>query len=262
MTDNLKLWNAVEQTHPKYVKSFKRGGGFSGTAINPAYLVKVATQHWGPMGDHWGVTVLDEKYVPGAPLVDKDKKIIPGAFEQIHVVRIQLWHPGQDGVRATVESFGQTTFVGMNKYGPFTDEEAPKKSLTDATTKALSMLGFSADIFLGMWDDSKYVNDRKEAVKRDAAKQQQSGSDTTVKTPEETVQEAVQTIDAEVKDRWQIWEKNMGEMVAGISSDEDLMTLKENVRKEFEECPDKETRKRVAMIFANKGAEIAERADA
>jgi hypothetical protein len=71
----------------------------------------------------------------------------------------------------TVEHFGQTTFVGKNKNGYFTDEEAPKKSLTDAIGKALSMLGFSADIYLGLFDDNKYVNDRKaEAAKAGAPK--------------------------------------------------------------------------------------------
>ena len=43
-------------------------------------------------------------------------------------------------------------------FGPFTDEEAPKKSLTDALSKAMSWLGFAADIHLGRWDDNKYVN--------------------------------------------------------------------------------------------------------
>ncbi len=33
---------------------------------------------------------------------------------------------------------------------------APKKSLTDATKKALSQLGFSADIFLGLYDNPQY----------------------------------------------------------------------------------------------------------
>ncbi len=54
----------------------------------------------------------------------------------------------------------------------------------------------------------------------------------------------------------------METMVEGLKSDEDLMTLKENVRPEFESCPDREIRKRVAMLFANKGAEFAEKADA
>jgi hypothetical protein len=142
--DNLKLWESVEKTDPKYTKAFSKAGGFSGTAINATYLVRKATELWGPMGGTWGPEVVDEKYVPGAE----------GTI--IHVLRINLRYP-----QGVVPSFGQTTFVGTNKNGLFTDEEAPKKSLTDATTKALSWLGFSADVFLGLYDDNKYVNDRK-----------------------------------------------------------------------------------------------------
>ena len=37
------------------------------------------------------------------------------------------------------------------------DDEAPKKAMTDALTKAFSHLGLNADIFLGKFDDNKYV---------------------------------------------------------------------------------------------------------
>ena len=37
------------------------------------------------------------------------------------------------------------------------DEDAPKKSLTDAIVKAASQVGIAANIFLGRWDDQKYV---------------------------------------------------------------------------------------------------------
>jgi hypothetical protein len=141
---NLEIWQAVEKTDPKHTKAFTKGGGFSGTAINATYLVRKATELWGPMGSTWGPEVVDEKYVQGAE----------GTI--IHVLRINLRYP-----QGAVPSFGQTTFVGKNKNGLFTDEEAPKKSLTDAITKALSMLGFSADVFLGLYDDNKYVNDRR-----------------------------------------------------------------------------------------------------
>jgi hypothetical protein len=142
--DNLKLWESVEKTDPKYTKAFSKAGGFSGTAINATYLIRKATALWGPMGGTWGPEVVDDRYVAG------------GEGIIIHVLRINLRHP-----HGSVPSYGQTTFVGKNKNGIFTDEEAPKKSLTDATTKALSMLGFSADVFLGLYDDNKYVNDRK-----------------------------------------------------------------------------------------------------
>lgn len=143
---SLDLWNSVQTTDPKYTKSFSRAGGFSGTAINATYQIKRATEKWGPLGGKWGYKVLDSDFVQGHQ----------GTV--VHVLRIEFRHP-----EGTFEAFGQTTFCGTNKNGPYTDEEAPKKSLTDALTKALAMLGFSADVHLGMYDDNKYVNDLKNA---------------------------------------------------------------------------------------------------
>lgn len=157
MSDNLALWNAVQTTDPKATKQFSRGGGFRGTATNATYLAKKATEQFGPCGIGWGVTVLDERLLDGAPIGD-------GVVEKVHRVHIKLWYKlGEQ--RGEVEHFGQTTFAGKNKNGYFTDEEAPKKSLTDAMTKALSLLGFAADIHLGLYDDSRYVAD----LKREAA---------------------------------------------------------------------------------------------
>jgi hypothetical protein len=39
------------------------------------------------------------------------------------------------------------------------DDEAPKKAMTDAMTKAFSHLGISADVFLGLFDNNKYVEE-------------------------------------------------------------------------------------------------------
>lgn len=157
---NLALWESVQATDPDYTKSFSRSGGFRGTAINHTYQQKRATQAFGPKGIGWGSKILDEKYQEGAPILHKDHVI---GREVVHVVRIELWYV-LDGNRGSVEAFGQTTFVGQNKHGVYTDEEAPKKSLTDAESKALASLGFSADVHLGLFDDNKYVSDLKVAV--------------------------------------------------------------------------------------------------
>lgn len=157
---NLALWDSVQATDPRYTKSFSRSGGFRGTAINHTYQQKRATEAFGPKGTGWGSNVIDEKYVDGAPILHKDTVI---GREVVHVVRIKLWYV-LDDKRGEVEAYGQTTFVGSNRHGTFTDEEAPKKSLTDAESKALASLGFSADVHLGLFDDSKYVNDRMQAV--------------------------------------------------------------------------------------------------
>ena len=153
---NLSLWESVQATDPNYTKAFNRSGGFRGTAINHTYQQKRATQAFGPKGIGWGSKVLDEKYAEGAPIVHTTHGVI--GREVVHVVRIELWYD-LGAERGSVEAFGQTTFVGSNKHGTYTDEEAPKKSLTDAESKALASLGFSADVHLGLFDDSKYVND-------------------------------------------------------------------------------------------------------
>lgn len=150
---NTDLWQAVEKTDPAFTKQFSRGGGFKGTATNATYLARKATEQFGPCGIGWGVQVVDEEVIEGAPLLLEG---IVVAHERIHKVRAKLWYK-RGGERGEVEQFGQTQMVGKNKNGFFTDEEAPKKSLTDAMSKCLSLLGFSADIHLGLYDDNKYV---------------------------------------------------------------------------------------------------------
>ena len=149
---NLEIWDKVKSPNPKYTKGFSRGGGFRGTATNTQYQILAATELFGPNGIGWGYEITDEKYVNGAPLADN-------ANEIIHVVRGRVWYMHEGQKYFTSEQYGQTQFVGKNKNGMFTDEEAPKKSISDMLSKCLALLGFSADIFLGLYDDNKYVND-------------------------------------------------------------------------------------------------------
>lgn len=150
---NTAIWDAVQATDPRFTKGFSRSGGFKGTATNATYLARKATEQFGPMGTGWGLNVLDETLLQGAPVM-ADGVVV--GHVQVHRVHARLWYV-LDGKRGEIEQFGQTEFVGRNKNGWFTDEEAPKKSLTDAMTKCLSLLGFSADIHLGLYDDNKYV---------------------------------------------------------------------------------------------------------
>ena len=158
MSENLNIWDAVQATDPKYTKAFNRGGGFKGTATNATYLAKKATEQFGPCGIGWGVSVVDEQLITGAPHMSEGVVI---ANDIIHKLHVRFWYV-LDGVRGEIEQFGQTQMVGKNKNGFYTDEEAPKKSMTDAMSKCLSLLGFSADIHLGLYDDNKYVSQVQE----------------------------------------------------------------------------------------------------
>lgn len=153
---NLDLWNAVEKTPPSETKAIT-GKSYKGTSPKPHYLVHKATETFGPCGIGWGFEIVDEKLLDGALLA-------PGFFERIHMARVRVWYEWQ-GKKGVVEHVGQTVFCGKRKGPdglPFTDEDAPKKSVTDALVKALSMIGFAGDIFIGRYDDSKYVNELRQ----------------------------------------------------------------------------------------------------
>ena len=70
------------------------------------------------------------------------------------------------------KGFGEITICSVQKLYRKTgalDDEAPKKAMTDALTKAFSHLGVSADVFLGLHDSSKYVNDLKKEIEAKAS---------------------------------------------------------------------------------------------
>lgn len=161
--DNLELWNAVEKTDPDYTKAYTGPGGFVATSINAEYLIKKATEHFGPVGIGWGWEILEERYDTGAPLQPKEKD--PQTEIEIravvHTCKIRLWYVLPGNEKAYIEQYGHTPHVYSNKWGYQTELEAPKKSLTDAIKKALSMLGFAGDVYLGEYDDVNYLEELK-----------------------------------------------------------------------------------------------------
>lgn len=141
MSDNLKHWNAFADIDPKFTKPIT-GKAYKGTSPNPQYVIRCLTELFGPVGQGFGWRVLAEEFVPlGA--------------ETLHWCRIEFWHTERAN---TFEAYGQTKAAYQTSGGKFmVDEDAPKKSLTDAIIKAASQIGIAANIFLGRWDDQKYV---------------------------------------------------------------------------------------------------------
>lgn len=172
-TDNLSLWKRVFKTDERFTKVFTQNGG--GTSINGTYMTMLATREFGPKGIGWGVEILEERFDNGAPITRKIKgsdgnetwELIPdgkgGYLTEInHVIKIKLWYMTEDMGRGEEIAYGCTPYLYGSKYGPTCDGEATKKSLTDATKKALSSLGFSADIFMGLYDNPEYRQKNKE----------------------------------------------------------------------------------------------------
>ena len=143
MTGNLTLWDEFADIDPKYSKAIT-GKPYKGTSPNPQYVVKCLTELFGPVGIGFGWRVVAEAF---QPLGD----------EVLHWCRIEFWHTNPAN---TIEAYGQTKACYTTSSGKvMVDEDAPKKSMTDAIVKAASYIGIAANIFLGRWDDQKYVAD-------------------------------------------------------------------------------------------------------
>lgn len=166
----MRIWGVVEKTDPAATKAATVSGQKI-TSIGGQHMVKRATEIFGPAGLGWGWAVIEERFDQGGPIRNEKGELL--GHEVGHTVRIRLWYE-QDGKRGEIEQYGCTPFAYKSKWGITTDTEAPKKSLTDAIKKGLAMLGFSADIFLGLFDDRDYVAEREAEARLEQAENKEA----------------------------------------------------------------------------------------
>ena len=144
--ENMKFWELVKKTDPKRVKPIT-GKQYKGNSPQPYYLVERMTDAFGMCGIGWGLNIINERM---ERLTDTDV---------LHVAVVELWYM-HDSKKGSITQIGQTKACYKTKDGILlVDEDAPKKSVTDAMTKCMSYLGFAGDIFSGQWDDSKYAQE-------------------------------------------------------------------------------------------------------
>jgi len=141
MSTKTELWDRLGKTDPKHTSKFQRAGGFKGTAIKPIYSIHRMTEEFGPCGAGWGIN-------------EPTFQLVHGNDEVLVYCYVSIWHGTRDN---TVFGVGGDKAIGKNRNGAFTDDEAFKKAFTDAITNAMKYIGVSADVHMGLFDDSKYV---------------------------------------------------------------------------------------------------------
>ena len=155
MSNNLDLWLKVEKTHTSQTKAV-RSGGRQFTAIDAYSQIKKATQLWGAYGGAWKLDNITHEELPALPngtIIVKTS----GSF----------CYPGGcfPGFVSGELCYKTNKGEGYLKV----DSDIYKKNETDLITKCLSRLGFNADIFLGKFDDNKYVQQLKREEAQAAA---------------------------------------------------------------------------------------------
>ena len=154
--DNLSLWNKVQTSKSETLKGVNLGRKFK--SINAHSQVMAATEQFGPMGLGWGYEPTYEEIFGMLRCQLKMWAIIDGQ-------RSEFYSEGG----CAIEPVAGTDARSIRKAG-MANSDIFKKATTDALTKGLSVLGFNADVFLGLWDDNKYVQEqqRQEQEERDA----------------------------------------------------------------------------------------------
>lgn len=152
MSDNMKLWDAVSKTDPSQTKGFKRGGGFTGTAIKPMWVWKRLTEMFGACGTGWGM--------------DKpDYQVAPGENREVLVYcTVAGWYLDGEAKKHVYGVGGDKVVTHIKENKQYnrperweSDDEAFKKAYTDALMNAFKFIGVGADVHMGLFDDNKYV---------------------------------------------------------------------------------------------------------
>ncbi|EXB47253.1 hypothetical protein J522_1904 [Acinetobacter baumannii 146457] len=139
---NMALWHSVCVTDPTQTTEIK-GKPYKGTSPKAYWLIQRATETFGPIGQGWGVDIKDHGF----------QKLDDVTIS--HWIIIVLWYM-KDGQKYSFEQSGGSKAMYKASTGIIHDEDAIKKSKTNATVKALSLLGFAGDIHAGYWNAPGY----------------------------------------------------------------------------------------------------------
>lgn len=143
-TETMSIWSEVENTDTAIAQPFNENG-FSGTTVPAMHQIKAATKLWGPMGFKWGLS--HQKY-------SIEKRSEFDSRYDVLVLSAELFYP-YENTRVEISMEIEIDLWDYDeKLKTFSkNNDARKKVRTGLLTKALSQLGFNADIYLGKFDD-------------------------------------------------------------------------------------------------------------
>lgn len=151
MTDNLDIWNRLAHIDKKHIKPIV-GRQYKGDSPKPQACFEKMTSVFGPVGTNWGFTVKErwrEEFPDANGVVERIDACV---LVEVKATTGPEWIPWQ--------------YIGQSKLMYWTsgakprriiDDDAYKKAVTDALTKALAVIGVAAEIHMGELGDSKYL---------------------------------------------------------------------------------------------------------
>ena len=143
--DNLERWNRVRRP-PREVLRPIGGGRLKGmTDISPQWRLEAMTAEYGEIGVGWRYAITNRWM----------ERL--GDGETAMFVEIELFTRQEgDQWSEPIYGVGGTMLIARERDGLRLNDEAAKMAVTDALSVAMKQLGIAADIYMGLWDGSKW----------------------------------------------------------------------------------------------------------
>ena len=140
----MELWNAVKTPPASALKGIV-GGRLKGmTDIKPQWRYQVMTETYGLCGIGWKYELVDRWLEDGS----EGQKV---AFAEINLF-VKIDGEWSDAIPGT----GGSMLVAKESSGLHTNDECYKMAMTDALSVTMAKIGVASDIYMGLWDGSKY----------------------------------------------------------------------------------------------------------
>lgn len=147
--DKYKRLSRPPQTALKLIQAGRLKGK---SDINPQWRIEAFTQEYGQCGTGWKFEIENLWNAPGP-----DDQVFAFAKIQLYV------YIADSGWSSPVPGIGGSMLVAKETAKLHANDEAFKMAVTDALGTAMKFFGVAADIYMGLWDGSKYKD--REVIK-------------------------------------------------------------------------------------------------
>jgi hypothetical protein len=158
------VWEKLARPPASALKAIQAGRLKGKSDINPMWRIKAMTEVFGQCGDGWKFEIVRLWTEAGS-----DGQVFAFAHVNLFVRTSQFiedkkWNDPIPGI-------GGHYLIVKESSGLHANDEGYKMAITDALGTAMKMLGVAADVYMGLWDGSKYKDEtatKKEEKKVEA----------------------------------------------------------------------------------------------
>ena len=143
--ENLEIWKKVAQPPREALRQIQAGRLKGKSDINPQWRFRAMTELFGPVGIGWKYNIVRLWQEPAA-----EGQVF--AFAEVNI-----YHKHDGEWSEAIPGIGGSMLIVNEKNGVHSSDEAYKMAVTDALSVAMKALGVAADVYMGLWDGSKYA---------------------------------------------------------------------------------------------------------